>query len=321
MTTHATHPSVLFIIGPTASGKTQLSEDLARTLGGEIVNIDVGQFYKPLTVGTAKPLWQEYSFKAHLFDILDEPVDLNVRLYRTYLLNLVHQITARGNVPIVVGGSFFYIKSLFFPPNEFAIKPSDVDVKESLNCEAGDLWAQLQSVDPVRAQELHPHDEYRIRRALAILQATGVQASLLKPAFDPKIRPLFLYRRRDRATMLDRIEKRTEIMIMQDHWVDEAEKLIGTSWEQFLVEKNLIGYAILFDWIKDGKPVAKLPEVIEKIKIQTRQYAKRQETFWRGFEKLLAKQDQPSGWDYQIVEVKDDESLAFKAADSFLRQC
>lgn len=318
MTTQSTYPSVLFIIGPTASGKTQLSENLACTLGGEIINIDVGQFYKPLTVGTAKPLWQEYPFKAHLFDILDEPVDLNVRLYRTYLLDKVKEVIARGNVPIVVGGSFFYIKSIFFPPNELPVKTSEE--KECSFFVEGNLWTQLQSVDPVRAQELHPHDEYRIKRALAIWQATGMPASSLKPAFDPKVRPLFLYRRQNRATMLDRIEKRTEIMIMEDRWVDEAEKLIGSPWEQFLIEKNLIGYSILFDWIKEGKSVAKLPEVLEKIKIQTRQYAKRQETFWRGFEKLLGTQNRPSGWNYQIFEVGDDESLVFKAVDSFLRQ-
>ena len=108
--------NVLIISGPTASGKTNLSEKIAQEFDGEIINADVGQFYVPLSIGTAKPDWKNSPLKQHLFDIIDEPVNFNVSRYRELVFDKVNEIWAQNAIPILVGGSGFYLKSLFQAP-------------------------------------------------------------------------------------------------------------------------------------------------------------------------------------------------------------
>lgn len=107
---------VFIITGPTASGKTAFADQLAQLLDCEVINVDVGQFYTPLSVGTAKPDWKKFAYPCHLFDILDEPKDLTVVQYRTMVLEKVKEIQNRGRTPVLVGGSLFYIKSIFSHP-------------------------------------------------------------------------------------------------------------------------------------------------------------------------------------------------------------
>ncbi len=106
----------LIITGPTASGKTDLSLAIAREIDAEIINGDVGQFYTPLSVGTAKPDWRNQEVPHHLFDIISEPQDFSVSAYRQLVIDTAEKVWQRGRLPIIVGGSLFYIKSLFFPP-------------------------------------------------------------------------------------------------------------------------------------------------------------------------------------------------------------
>lgn len=111
------HSSYLIIIaGPTGVGKSDVGLALASNINGEIINADVGQLYTPLSIGTAKPEWKESEVPHHLFDVLDKPVDFTVTQYRELLLKTVHDVCNRNRVPIIVGGSSFYLSSLFFPP-------------------------------------------------------------------------------------------------------------------------------------------------------------------------------------------------------------
>src|SRR3990172_4748508 len=105
-------PFMLIIYGPTGVGKTDMALAIAERMPSEIVNMDVGQFYTPLSIGTAKPAWRSSPVPHHLFDILDTPKNITVVEYRTLLLKKINEIRDRGNLPIVVGGSGFYLYSL-----------------------------------------------------------------------------------------------------------------------------------------------------------------------------------------------------------------
>lgn len=305
----STFLNALIITGPTASGKTQLSEMIASIRSCEIINADVGQFYKPLSVGTAKPDFVNIAYKHHLFDLLDKPEYLSVVKYRNLVTDLVNDICARGKIPIIVGGSLFYIKSLFFPPQELPIQEfknnNQINIDE---LDKDQQWELLRKIDPERAAELHQNDNYRINRALKIWIQTGFKPSVYKPKLRPKFNTLIVYVKPETAILKDRINTRTMLMInprsiLENGWIEEVEHLIGTDWEEFLQDKNLIGYPEIFEWIKAGKKSSTLPALIEKIQIQTVQYAKRQNTFWKSFERQILQAAPQSDFLIQIISV------------------
>jgi tRNA dimethylallyltransferase len=281
-------PQIIIIVGPTASGKTTLAEHLAAHHKGEIINADMGQFYNPLTIGTAKPLWREKPFSCHLFDIIDVPETIDVRRYRTLVRTAVDDCIKRQALPIIVGGSLFYVQSLFFPPLEVPIQEAAFEIKFEQDTDA--LWQLLHTIDAERAHALHPNDRYRIVRALEIWQTTQQKPSSLKPLyevpFDVPVEIIAL--EPPREMLAERIYQRTTQMIYHEGWIAEAEALIDTPWETFVQERGFIGYAELFAWIRDGKNRDMLPELCALISQRTQQYAKRQVTFWHKLHKLLA---------------------------------
>ena len=283
----ATAP-VIFIVGPTASGKTLVSYELAKLLGGQVINADVGQFYAPLVVGTAKPDWQNHVIKGHLFDICQEPVDFTVVQYRQMVLEKINELQAQGIIPIVVGGSLFYVQSLFFPPVSLD-GDSTSSLSESRNYAGG--WEQLAAIDPARAEQLHPHDTYRINRALDIWATTGILPSQLQPTFQFNDSAVIISLQPSRDVLEQRIITRTRIMLDCDGWVAEAEKFLDTPWESFICSKGLLGYDFIFNHLRATKKDFAL--LTEQIIIETRQYAKRQMTFLQGFfKKVLALKQQ-----------------------------
>jgi len=304
----------LVIIGPTASGKTALSEVLAQELPGEIINADVGQFYAPLTIGTAKPDWKLYPYRAHLFDYVDQPHDINIIEYRKQATHIINEVTTRRHAPIMVGGSLFYLKSLFFPAQdlpESKKEKNNAHLGENIPQEHSSKWDELYQIDPERALAIHPNDLYRINRALTIWETTGVKPSCYKPIFNPAIRPLFISLEPSTDNINQRIELRTHIMLEQG-WIDEARSLVGTPWEQFLGRKQLIGYWEIFEWIKRGEKKSEYPELVKTIQAQTRQYAKRQRTFWRGFVRQLELEQSDSNkyFSYKVISLAEQPSHA-----------
>lgn len=273
-------PFVLILFGPTGVGKTDFSRDIARHRDAEIINGDIGQFYTPLTIGTAKPDWKHEAVPHHLFDIVDEPRNITVFEYRKLLIDCVEDIWKRNKLPIIVGGSGFYLKSIFFPPHASST-PQDYSP-----CVADeDLWQAVHDIDPRRAEQISPQDYYRLRRALAIWHTTGQKPSACQPVYDPPFRFLMTYLARDRDDLYQRINERTQIMVQQQGWLDEVRALAGTAWEPFLYEKKLIGYDVLLDYLASDSPELGLDHAIEIIQQRTRQYAKRQETFWKSLER------------------------------------
>jgi tRNA dimethylallyltransferase len=272
---------VIFVVGPTASGKTAVSYELAKLIGGQVINADVGQFYQPLRVGTAKPAWQDHVIKAHLFDVCTQPEDFTVVQYRTLVLSKIRELQAKGIVPIVAGGSFFYVSSLFFPPKDLVVQAvASREVQEF-------SWQTLARIDPVRAAQIHPNDSYRINRALAIWEQTGVLPSQLQPEFNFNDPVYVIGLTPERPVLCKRIAERTIQMLEVEGWIEEAMPFLDSPWESFIRRKGLLGYDLIFDALRDGKATPSL--LAAKIIQQTEQYAKRQLTFFRGFvKKMLA---------------------------------
>jgi tRNA dimethylallyltransferase len=247
-----------------------------------MVNADVGQFYTPLTIGTAKPDWRSLPFKSHLFDILDTPHELSVTDYRQRVLPIVQDIVARGNVPVIVGGSLFYLKALMFPPQAPApapVKPEAIDFSQ----DAISLWSLLQTIDPERAEVLHPNDRYRIERALMIWQETGSKPSQLVPLYDPPFHTTWVFMQPALSVLEKRIYVRTQQMVMIDGWIDEAKALLDTPWEAFVQQKGFIGYAELIKMLRGEFADNTMDDIIALIGLRTRQYARRQLIFLKKF--------------------------------------
>lgn len=268
---------VIFIIGPTASGKTGVSYELAKFLGGQVINADVGQFYAPLSVGTAKPAWKDHVITGHLFDVCVEPEDFSVVAYRSMVIEKITKLQREGIVPIVVGGSLFYIQSLLFPPKDLAVVENSLgyvhDQKPLLA-----TWDDLYAIDPVRARQIHPHDQYRILRALELWRATGLPPSQLEPTFSFDFSAYFLLLNPPLERLEVVIEQRARQMFHNNLWLDEAAALLGTPWEEFIRTKGLLGYDLIFDALRSAVPLDK-EKLLSEIILITRQYAKRQRTF------------------------------------------
>lgn len=262
---------MVIITGPTGAGKSDFAEQLARLVGGVIVNGDVGQLYAPLAIGTAKPDISRATVPHLLFDYLDVPKNLTSIAYRKAVH---HSIETCTEVPIVVGGSGFYILGLFFPPRENA--PLSEVAENLADVPAHDLWQELHQIDPSRAAKIPPNDAYRLRRALTIWRTTGMLPSQQVPQFSPLAPAIIIHITRPRDELYARINARTRIMFEQG-WVDEVRSL-GADWQDFLIHKGLIGYPEIISFLRDGGDQEQLIATIQQI---TRRYAKRQETFWR----------------------------------------
>lgn len=268
---------MLIVTGPTAVGKTDLVYELADRLPIEIINADMGQLYTPLTIGTAKPAWRQFSHTHHLFDVIQEPGSWSVMAFRQAVAALIPQIVARGKFPVVVGGSGFYIQALLFALADSTMAyelPGDVPV----------TWEHLATIDPIRAQAIHPRDVYRIARALQIWYGTQQLPSQLQPRYEPIAPWRMFVISRSREELYARIHQRLPLMLAQG-WVAETEALLGTPWESFLLEKKIIGYDDIIHELRSPAPDRRLTE--ELIAQKTRNYAKRQEVFFGSLQKRL----------------------------------
>lgn len=266
----------IIVSGPTGVGKTDFVDVLAQSLPSEIVNGDMGQLYTPLTIGTAKPDWQNQSVVHHLFDVIDEPELFTVISFRARVKKACMEIWGRGNIPIIVGGSGYYLTALFFPPAEHEVKIKAGQYGDH------DLWQKLNEIDSVRAEQIDPNDAYRIKRALDIWYSTGIKPSEYEPKYDPIAHYFFAWLSRDRQDLYSRINLRTQQMI-DEGWPQEVEALTD-KWRAFLKQKKIIGYPEVIDYVDEKISKQAMISIIQK---KTRNYAKRQMTFWRMLKKKL----------------------------------
>lgn len=269
---------MILIYGPTGSGKTDFSLALSKHLPVEIINMDIGSFYAPVTIGTAKPDWRSNPVPHHLFDTIIEPKNYTVTQYKEDVVKLCEEIKSRGKVPLLVGGSGFYLKSLFFP-----VQAPAQDENHEYSEPTEQLWQMLHAIDPQRALAINKNDRYRITRALNIWKSSGTLPSAQAPLFKPIDSAFIIHVTRDRQDVYHRINQRVLAMFKQG-WIDEVRSL-SPEWKSFLVQKKLIGYDDIISFLQDSS--AQESQLITQIQTKSRNYAKRQETFWRMFEKQL----------------------------------
>jgi len=314
----------ILISGPTATGKTDFAINLAASLPIEIVNADIGSFYTQLTIGTAKPAWKNSSIRHHFFDVINDTSSWTAPQFREKLEIVLQEIWSRGNIPVIVGGSAFYIQSFFYK-NHTLIMPTS-ELIQSLEEQSADiLWKQLNKIDPIRAANIDPHDHYRLVRALAIWHTQGQKPSDFTPTFEPLSPFYFLTLTRDRDQLYAMINQRVKSM-MQAGWLQEVEQLAkDAQWSDFFSKKKMIGYDLLLDYLQVDVQHKDLKKTIDTIAQLTRNYAKRQITFLKKLQikvqESMQTNEKYQEWHYQIDECSltlCDLSLYIKQLSDFI---
>ncbi len=277
----------LAITGPTASGKTALSLELAERLGGEIISCDSMQIYKGMDIGTAKATAEERArVPHHLVDFLSPTQSYSAEAYRTDACRCVRDISERGRLPIFVGGTGLYIDTVK-RSNSQAAPESDPEYRDKILSEIktdGDidrLWQRLKSIDPESAEKIHKNNVKRVIRALEIYDKTGIPKSALDKqslsGFGEVYVGMITIDFLDREKLYDRVDKRVDIM-MAEGLLPEARSLYDGGLLKDGTASQAIGYKELLEYI-EGR--CSLDEAVEKIKLFSRRYAKRQLTWFR----------------------------------------
>ena len=277
---------ILIITGATATGKTAFAIECAKLLNGEIISCDSMQIYRNLDIGTAKPtLAEQQSVPHYLINVVDANKEFSVQQFVNLAQEKITDIISRGKLPIIVGGTGLYIRALIYPYS-FCSSQKNEQVREKLNDilnkkGATYLYSMLKEVDNDSAMKIHPNDTKKVMRALEIFETTGVPKSKQNvgedsPRYDYEMIALTM----PREILYERINTRVDLMFEMG-----LENEISTLLKAGKVSRNsqsmsAIGYKEFFDYF--DKKIT-LDEVKQLIKQHSRNYAKRQETFIRGF--------------------------------------
>lgn len=276
---------LIVLTGPTAVGKTALSIQLARRIGGEIISADSMQVYRHMDIGTAKIRLEEMDgVPHHLIDILEPTEDFNVVRFQALARAAAEDIYSRGKIPIVAGGTGFYIQALL---NDIDFTQIDENTQfreemERLAAEQGAevLHERLRAVDPESAEAIHANNVKRVIRALEYYEQTGEKISAHNEAERAKTSPYhFFYYvlNTNRTVLYERIEKRIDEM-MEEGLVEEVRQLQAMGCRRDSVAMQGLGYKEILDYL-DG--ACTLEDAIYKIKRDTRHFAKRQITWFK----------------------------------------
>ncbi|MBD5133323.1 MAG: tRNA (adenosine(37)-N6)-dimethylallyltransferase MiaA [Clostridiales bacterium] len=279
-------PNILVICGPTASGKTALAVELARRFGGEVVSADSMQVYRGMDIGTAKPTQEEMrGVPHHMLDVAAPAENYSVARYVADAVPIVDDILARGRLPIVAGGTGLYIDHLV-AGRQFAPFEPDSGLREALQARVKAeglpaLRAQLEQADPDAAGRIHPNDEKRTLRALEVYLSTGVtitQHDRESRALPDRYTPLTIALNfRERPWLWARIDRRVDEM-MDRGLEGEVRGLLAGRVPRGCTAMQAIGYKEIAAAISEGRPVS---EGVQEVKLRSRQYAKRQLTWFR----------------------------------------
>ena len=279
-------PKILVITGPTASGKTALAVELAKRHNGEVVSADSMQIYRRMDIGTAKPTETEkQGVPHHMLDVAEPEEDFSVAWYVEMAAACVEDVFSRGKLPILAGGTGLYIDSLLSGRTFAAFdgsSPIRGELEERYAREGGQaLLNELAGIDPETAARLHPNDGKRIVRALEVWLTTGKtitrhneETRALPPRYDALTLTLDFERRED---MWDRIDRRVDRM-MADGLEEEVRALLDSGVSRRCTAMQAIGYKELVPAVSGELTAA---EAAAQIKLRSRQYAKRQRTWFR----------------------------------------
>ena len=275
-------PTVFFIVGPTASGKTDAAVQAAKRMNGEVISADAIQIYRGLDKGSAKPSAEEMQgIPHHMIDVIDYTYeDYNVACFAADALKHIDDIIKRGKTPIVAGGTGLYVNALLYPLDFTEVEPDKGLRRELEDIERrhpGELHKRLSAVDKESAERLHPNDVKRIIRALEVYESSGktlteqagdfLNSRKTEIGFEPVIAGLCM----ERQALYDRINRRVDIMI--ENGLEEEVKRLYLSSDKPPLSLQAIGYK---QFIACFEGLATHDEAVELIKRDTRRFAKRQ---------------------------------------------
>ena len=277
-------PKVIVICGPTASGKTALSIELAKKINGEIISCDSMQIYKYMDIGTAKPTLEEQKeVKHHLIDFVEPNQRYSVAEYKKDAEKSIEEILSKGKTPIIVGGTGLYVDSLIYGI-EYPEIELDEEYRKQLEKEIKEkglesLYNKAKEIDSKAMEKISPNDKKRIMRVLEIYIATGktkteqeIESRTHEVKYDYKVFAIKM----DREKLYERINKRVDMMI-EKGLIEEVQNILK-KYDKFPTAMQGLGYKEVVEYL-EGKKTKE--EMIDKIKMQTRRYAKRQITWFK----------------------------------------
>ena len=277
-------PKVIVICGPTASGKTALSIELAKKINGEIISCDSMQIYKYMDIGTAKPTLEEQKeVKHHLIDFVEPNQRYSVAEYKKDAEKSIEEILSKGKTPIIVGGTGLYVDSLIYGI-EYPEIELDEEYRKQLEKEIEEkglesLYNKAKEIDSKAMEKISPNDKKRIMRVVEIYKATGktkteqeIESRTHEVKYDYKVFAIKM----DREKLYERINKRVDLMVKKG-LIEEVQNILK-KYDKFPTAMQGLGYKEVVEYL-DGKTTKE--EMIDKIKMQTRRYAKRQITWFK----------------------------------------
>lgn len=276
---------LLVLTGPTAVGKTNLSIRLAKALGGEIISADSMQVYKHMDIGSAKITKEEMAGVVHhMLDILEPWEEFNVVVFKERVKQCIKEITDRGKLPILTGGTGFYIQAVLYDI-DFTENEENTEIRSRLEKLAKEKGAEylhglLSEVDEESAQSIHANNVKRVIRALEFYELTGTKISAHNEAERTKesaYDSCYFVLNDDRAVLYERIDKRVDKMI-EDGLVEEVRALREMGCDRTLVSMQGLGYKEILSFLEEE---ISLDEAVYRIKRDTRHFAKRQLTWFR----------------------------------------
>ncbi len=309
-------PSAVFIMGPTASGKTDLAIELVKHHPFEIISVDSALVYKGMNIGTAKPTTEELSIAPHrLIDIIDPAQAYSTARFRTDALDAMKQIHAHNKIPLLVGGTMLYHRSLLYGLSE--LPPADEKIRAELERQAGLEGAEfmhqrLAEIDAAAAQRIHPNDPQRVQRALEVYEITGKSMTQLQQQSQAEALPWNTYKiivaPDSRELLRERIAIRFKQMIEQG-FIEEVRGLYERGdLDLSLPSMRAVGYRQVWEYLQ-GKRTRE--QMVEQGITSTRQFAKRQMTWLRRETEALwiatedtNRYEQARGYLNDIISVK-----------------
>ena len=277
--------NLIIITGPTAVGKTALAIDLAKKIDGEIISADSIQVYKYMNIGSAKVLPSETGgIKHHLIDILNPDEDFNVYIFQQMAKKCIDEIYKKGKIPIIVGGTGFYIQSVLYDI-EFDVTDENHEYRKELEQLAADkgneyIHNMLKCVDPKAAEDIHFNNTKRIIRALEYFYETGKRISEhneIQRKNESPYKFVYFVLNDDREALYYRINKRVDNMI-DDGLFDEVKTILDLGYDENLTSMQGIGYKEMIQCVKGNLSIE---EAAYQIKLNTRHFAKRQLTWFK----------------------------------------
>ncbi len=303
---------LIILTGPTAVGKTALSISLAKEIGAEIISADSMQVYRGMTIGTAKILPQEMEgVRHHLIDVLDPDEEFNVTVFKEMAVSAIEDIYSRGHVPLIVGGTGFYIQALLYDI-DFTEEPEGEAFRlkyEQMARELGPdrLFEMLSAVDPESAKIIHKNNTRRVIRALAFYEMHGQKISehnaLQKERRSPYDFRYFVLTD-DRAKIYERIDRRVELMLEQG-LTAEVQGLLDRGFSPHLVSMQGIGYKEIVPYLRGEYSLEEASYIICR---DTRHFAKRQLTWFRREKEVIWLDKQNFKSDNDILREILDQS-------------